>query len=294
MAKVDVGVACSGFQVPEWWTNFANEVLSSERAGVTIGSLLTISSALPDHSKNNILTYHPFNPEDKKRISLTDANRVKMAKLFLDGDADYLFTIDDDTKPPTGALVRMLNLKRDAVSGLYFNPKPPNNPLAYIRREDGLYHAYYGYTKGALEQVDSVGMGCTLIHRSVFQKIRDSYRVFQRPNGSLVPIHKDDITFDSDTRLKPAKEMVVNWVLMIPVKPVEDSEDENRAFPFFSLEYGRTEDHHFWEMANRVGVRPWVDTTIICDHIKPRAITDKHYYEFIAKAKAELENARQG
>lgn len=295
MAKVDIGVACSGFQVPEWWTNFANEILSSERAGVQIGSLLTISSALPDHNKNNILTAHPFNPEDKKRIQLTDANRTKIAKLFLEGDADYLFTMDDDTKPPNGTLVHLLNLKREAVSGLYFNPKPPNNPLAYIRREDGLYHAYYGYTKGALQQVDSVGMGCTLIHRSVFEKIRNEFRVFERPNGSIFPIHKDDIVFDpAASDVKYTTQKIVNGVLQTPVKPVEYSAHDNRAFPFFMLEFGRTEDHHFWELANRVGIRPWVDTTIICDHLKPRAINDKHYYEYIAKAQEEIEREREG
>lgn len=282
--RVDIGVACSGSQTPDWWNGLMGSLLAEERAGnVEIGQMLAISSALPDHNKNNVITsgFAGFGiapATEKRRNNLTDANRAVVTERFLDGKADFLMFLDDDTVHLPGTISQLVGLQREIAAGLYYNPKPPCNPIAYLRGENGLYAPLESWAYGALVQVDSVGMGCTLIHRSVFERIMDEHQVFVRPNGSLAPVHKS-LVFGIDAALaqnhgRPPEYVMSGW-LCTRVEPVMPG--DSRKWPFFALEYGRTEDHHFCELAANVGIRPWVDTTINCTHIKTHGFTREDY-----------------
>jgi len=144
-----------------------------------------------------------------------------------------------------------------------------------MRYENGLYASIHGYPKGALYPVDSVGMGCTLIHRSVFEKILEEYVVYMRPNASLVPVHKGAIWGSTKRHKGKLDNFVEDGYLHTRVgKP---DADDDRLFPFFSLENGRTEDHHFCELCAGVGIRPWVDTNVVCGHWKPQETTEADY-----------------
>lgn len=288
---VDIGVACSGFQTHAWWSRvMAYLLLENEKKYVRIGKIFAVSSAVPDHAKSNAVGKPLFaNPEEKRRNDLTDANRITIVGanvrnapiegMFWDSGAEYLMFLDDDTVPPKGFLSHLVNLKRPFVAGLYFLAQEPYNPVAFIKRDDGLYHAFYNYPLGALSQVDSVGMGCTLIHRSVFETIMANHKVFQRPDGSIFPVHKDKIK--NDWPAKSHNDYVKNGYYHMPLRELEP--DDNRAWPFFVLEYGRTEDHYFCELAASVGFRPWLDTTLVCDHIKPRGFGRAEYLEELNK-----------
>jgi hypothetical protein len=281
--KIDIGVACSGAQDPQWVTGLLAELLAEVQVGgLTIGGIRFGMTALPDVNKNCDVAdprEHdgPAPAHEKRRNELTDSNRVKIARGFLGGDADYLWFLDDDTVPPKGALSSLLSLGKPFVGGLYFLGKPPYSPIAYRRAPDGLYAPIYHYGHGALLPVDSIGMGCTLIHRSVFETIMAEHRVYERPNGSLVPVHQSLVgACDVAILGKDAPDVfTANGYLHTKLRPWADS--DNRPWPFFALEYGRTEDHHFCELAANVGLRPFVDTTIVCKHIKPRAIDRDDY-----------------
>ena len=272
---VDIGVACGGAQNKEWWSVVMGMLLQETQRGITIGAIRTVGSAVPDYNKNNILT------SQKKRLSLTDANRVEITTGFLQHDAEWLFQMDDDTIPPYDVITQLVNKGREFIAGVYFLPISPYNPIAYIRNQDGTYYPFYNYPKGALVQVDSVGMGCTLIHRSVFEKIRDNHTVFVRPNGSQVAVYNPLILNDKPYKGSHKQGYVNDGCYHLPVTR-QDPED-GRSFPFYALEYGRTEDHHFCELAANVGIRPWLDTTVTCKHIKPLAAGEAEYDREVAK-----------
>jgi len=295
--KVDVGIPCSASQHPTWWSSLLGNLLQETQRGIELGQIMAVSSALPDHNKNAMIggSINVELNETKKRNELTDSNRAAISRRFLTGDedagwkADWIFWIDDDTVIPEKALTSLLEREKDFIAGLYFNANPPKNPIAYVRNKEGIgYHALYDYPTGSLIQVDSVGMGCTLIHRSVFEKIMAAHRIYTRPNGSCIAIHKDkikELTFGPklSSLLNGEEEALIDGYYVVRAK--DPDPDDTRAWPFYAMEYGRTEDHHFCEMAAAVGVRPWVDTTITCGHIKPQSVGYQDYKEYLNAGK---------
>lgn len=282
--KVDIAVACSAHQIPSWWSPVMSMLLRTDRsASLEIGMIRAVSSAVPDSNKNTTIGAY------KRRSSLTDYNRNEIVnKGFLDGDAEWIFWIDDDTVPPEHTIEHLVSLGRPFVAGVYFLPTEPYNPIAYKIRDDGLYHAVYNYPKGALIEVDSVGMGCTLIHRSVYENILEEYEVFQRMNGSLLPVHKSQVmkpVVSEHTKKKLPYVRAGEYREQV----ITLREDENREFPFYLLEHGRTEDHYFCEMAAKVGIKPYLDTAIECDHYKHRAVNVDDYQKLIDSEEGLLE-----
>lgn len=270
---IDIAVACSAHQIPDWWSPVMGLLIETERSGIVkIGSIRSVSSALPDQNKNNTIGLQ------KRRWSLTDTNRNEIINRgFLRGDADWIFWLDDDTVPPKNAIDHLVQLGREFVAGLYFLPGKPYNPIAYKRHEDsGLYAPIYKYPKGGLFEVDSVGMGCTLIHRSVYEKIKAEHIVFERYNGSIFPLHKSQVLKPVYQDHKKRKAPYVRaGVYHEQISPQRKEDDRN--FPFYLLEHGRTEDHHFCELAENVGIKPYIDTTITCEHYKHKATTVSDY-----------------
>lgn len=281
-ARVDIGVVCNYAQSYEWWSSVLGRVLAEQKSGeVDIGRIHTSGTALPDQGKNGIIA-----SVNNRRLDLTDVNRVKVAGKFLEGDADWLMWLDDDTVPPKGFLSHLLSLKRDFVGGLYFLGAEPYNPIAYIRQENGLYKSINKYSHGALIQVDSIGMGCTLIHRSVFERIMDGHTLYQRPNGTLVPVPNDEVEPYAFHGSPPAFAFDgANYYQVTPLSPLDP--DDDRSWPFYAMEHVRTEDHYFCELAANVGIKPYLDTLVVCKHLKIKAISREDHLEYHAKREAQ-------
>jgi hypothetical protein len=246
-----------------------------------MGQLFAHQSAMPDGNKNNTIGGVLIDENLKGRNDKTDVNRQAITGYFLEGGetgakADYIFWVDDDTVFMDGAISRLLRLDKLIAAGVYFNNNPPYNPIAYHKLDNGGYKPLWDYPPGALTEIDAVGMGCTLIHRSVYEKIVAEHTVFQRPNASLVPIHKSQIhatgqgpTF-GETYGSEKEQVIDNYLIQRIVKPDlnPDPKEHPRFFPFYVMEQGRTEDMWFCELAANVGIKPWLDTSVVCEHWK--------------------------
>ena len=287
--RVDIGIACSAHQSPNWWAPiFSNLFREQQRGTWELGQIFAVQSAMPDFNKNN--TVGGVLSGTKGRDDKTDVNRNRISGYFLEGGesgakADWIFWIDDDTVFPDGAISHFLRMDKDFVAGLYFNTNPPYNPIAYKRLDNGGYLHLWDYAPGSVFQVDAVGMGCTLIHRSVYERILAEHEVYLRPNGSMFPIHRS-LLYKNDVVEFPEdypKGYVVGNHLVQEVTKLDPESKQLQLFPFYQMEHGRTEDMHFCELAYSVGVRPWVDTSIVCEHWKHACKTFEDYRKEVVR-----------
>ncbi len=107
-----------------------------------------------------------------------DQNRNGLAQTFLSSPCEWLFQLDTDIAFDPDTLDRLLDTAKETdakiVSGLYIgriNMKeggPQLCPVWFMKKPSG-YFRTVGELRTAPQEVDAVGMGCVLIHRSVFE-----------------------------------------------------------------------------------------------------------------------------
>lgn len=252
--SICIGVPCFGPQESNWWAQFAQH-MSELPKSFELNRILVSGTMATDHNRNLIVSE------------------------FLETGAEWLFWIDADTVVPVGAINRLIATGKTLVSGLYYGKNPPHPPIAY-HIFNGAYRPIdkaLRWEKGEILPVDACGMGCMLTHRSVFTDIQSAYTVLQEAGGGLVAIHKDDIVGDVSSAMKHKDDgkVIGGQRRTRLVQPTL----EHLKFPFFSLEHGRTEDLWFFELANRVGHKAWLDTSVECGHLRPVAFTGADYRE---------------
>ena len=293
LPKVELAIVADAAQPPQWWSTVFARLISEHGNTVDIARTHSVTTALPDNGKNAHI-FAPIAPlEQVRRNSRTDVNRnvavgVAVNKdhdngFFMGGKADWVFWLDTDVVPPPGVITRLLSLRRDFVGGVYFLGDNLHDPLIYMREPEGTYKALRYYEKGTLIPVDAIGMGCTLIHRSVYEKVLEEHVVFSRPNGSLFPVHKSMIR--DKVSVAEGEPYVENGVYHLPLR--EPVQNDTRPWPFYAMEYGRTEDMHFCELTANVGIRPYVDTSIECAHLKLQPIERHHQLEALERLENE-------
>lgn len=128
--------------------------------------------------------------------SFIDTARRVLVEQALGSDAEYLFWVDTDTIPPSGAVIeRLLSHSKDIVGGWYGVKKAPHHPCVYDyagydaekdwhnyrpvieapsdenapKCHCGKQHAQY------IEKRDGLGFGCMMIHRRVFETIKEPW-----------------------------------------------------------------------------------------------------------------------
>lgn len=97
-----------------------------------------------------------------------DHARNALAMQAIDRGADYLFFLDSDVIPPGDAIVRLMSHNLPIVSGVYHRRSPPIG-IPVMQKPAGQWITKY--PQNQLIEVDVVGAGCLLIHRSVLERL---------------------------------------------------------------------------------------------------------------------------
>lgn len=121
-----------------------------------------------------------FPPQGYSPVS---AARNLCVKEFLKQDYDYLFFVDADTVPPPNAVKKLLNAKKDIISGVTCNLKlcedgllrPAPMVMEYLDPEDPDKGLIPILKRKGVEEVDGFGMSCCMIHKSVFKDWKEPW-----------------------------------------------------------------------------------------------------------------------
>jgi hypothetical protein len=288
MIRVDIGIAANKQQNHQWWNGTFSEIIRTTQCdeGIEIARVIVTGSAMTDISKNMATNFMMTQVN-------TAENRTAIVGKHLNEEplADAIWWIDDDTVPPLGALRRLIDLETDVAAGIYYLRNPPYNPVAYRRHpQGGGYTPLFDFQPDEIRPMDSVGMGCTLVKRYVYERIMENYVLFSRhATHTIKPVHKDDIletgTLPSKVRKHMGKVLMSQngVVLLEELRPV----DKVARWPFYIMEYERTEDHFFCEMVKRLGMDIVLDTSIECEHWGWKMVTGESFRRMREEWKAQ-------
>ncbi len=102
-----------------------------------------------------------------------DMARNQGVHAMLSNGFEYVFMLDSDVIPPNDAVLRLLNHNVPIVSGMYCRRSPPHGVPVAIK--DGKWITELpGPGRNPIMEVDVVGAGCLLVHRSVFETMPPS------------------------------------------------------------------------------------------------------------------------
>lgn len=100
--------------------------------------------------------------------ALLSEGRSDMVKLAVEWDADFLLFLDSDQKFPADLLKRLISLKRDVATGVYYKRKSPFHPLVYEFMPNGQVRNLTTLPDKPF-RVDACGAGCLLISKKVIK-----------------------------------------------------------------------------------------------------------------------------
>jgi hypothetical protein len=154
------------------------------------------------------------------------------------------------------------------VSGLYYGKNPPHPPIAYTVHNGAFapIDKTIRWEKGEIIKVDTVGFGCMLTHRSVFEDIIKQNEVYQVPGGGLVVVNKHDVLGEVKNEASHEHDGKVykgQWRTRLVHPTLAEMK-----FPFFMVNYLQTEDMYFTNLAKRAGHTPVLDTSVECGHLR--------------------------
>lgn len=84
--------------------------------------------------------------------------------------AQWLFFLDSDVIPPRDTIPRLIAHNQPIISGMYCRRSPPHAVPVMIKNGQWVTQ----FAPGAVVDVDLVGAGCLLVHRSVLESLPPS------------------------------------------------------------------------------------------------------------------------
>jgi hypothetical protein len=151
------------------------------------------------------------------------ACRNLLAEKAIQGGYDYLFSLEQDVLPPQYALKKLVEAKKEVISGVYFarNIMDDGNvrliPLVYqLDDKETMSMIPLGndelWEKPGVMKVVSAGLGCVLIHKSVLEKVQFRYErdseVFD-DRWFFIDLYNLNQEVFADTRIR-CKHMIFN------------------------------------------------------------------------------------
>ena len=271
---VCIGVACNKYQAPAFWVPL-------------VGAASNVTHFT--WSQNGLIEFEKL--DELKRLiaprgALTDSNRNRIVQYFLEEtECDYLFQMDDDVRMPFPvgvSLHKLLAPGYPIVSGIYYRGSKPYGPIAFLYAQEGPRNGYISiidWEPDSMLRVDAVGMGCTLIHREVFERIQKEFVIVETWRGELRLEHPDDL----EENMAPS-DRVLTLEQFYEMK-------DHPLFPFYALSYMRTEDMYFCENAKRLGYDIWLDTSLEAEHLQTKPITREDFIK--ARREGEIKKRRK-
>lgn len=261
MDKINIGIASYGTQPADWWQHLAHMMGGLYQYDIKIGTLHT-GNSMSAAGNRNIITHS-----------------------FLKTTSEWLLWIDTDNNIPIGGIRRLLDTKLPVVCGLYYQKTDGHKPVAYWLLPNNRYKPIKGWKRGELVPIDMAGMGATLVHRSVYEEIERQFIPVQRWTGGIALVHKDDITGELPDDFGDVSPRIVNGVYQESMIKPDHKID---YFPHYIMEYGHTEDVTFFKNVCRIGIQPYVDTSVEVDHLTSRRVNGKDYRAEMRKNREKI------
>ncbi|MDD5254360.1 MAG: hypothetical protein PHG05_04675 [Candidatus Nanoarchaeia archaeon] len=162
----------------------------------------------------------PYDESARERIVLS---RNLLKEKALEGNYDYLLSLEQDVIPPNNIIELMLEHNKKIVSGIYFNRDLTTReltPLAYVelpeKDSQGLPSMRSlndsELLSNRLIKIVSCGLGCVLIHKDILKKINFRY---EKDKDSFddrffgIDLFKLKEPIYCDTRIK-CKHLIIN------------------------------------------------------------------------------------
>ncbi|MFO7294000.1 MAG: glycosyltransferase [Acidimicrobiia bacterium] len=136
------------------------------------------------------------------------ASRNKVVRMFLNHtDAEWLWMLDSDMVFPPDTLARLLDVadpeESPIVGGLCFGQRTTEGRVEYFTtmfsRVDGDIYRLETWPEDTLLTVAATGTACLLVHRSVFEALKELYPEplpwFAEEVNEQGGLHSEDVTF---------------------------------------------------------------------------------------------------